>query len=262
MNNKINTKTPISYYGGKQSMLNVILPLIPEHHTYYEPFAGGAAVFFAKQASKVEIINDMNCFVGAFYKQVKSNIEALKLIIDGTLYSRTVYKKCMAIYSFPELFNDLYKAWAFFVLTNQGFNGSIGGWSYGVKSATGLKAFAVKKQLLLAAAKRLENAQIESKDALKVIQSCNRVNSFGYIDPPYFQANMGHYGGYTEQHFDDLLGELSVSKGKFLLSSYDSGLLDNYVKRNGWYQKRIKSKLAPSSKKKIKVEVLTANYPI
>ena len=42
-------KTPISYYGGKQSMLKHILPLIPPHQLYTEAFCGGAAVLFAKR---------------------------------------------------------------------------------------------------------------------------------------------------------------------------------------------------------------------
>lgn len=37
-------RTPISYYGGKQTMLKHILPLIPPHHIYTEAFCGGAAV--------------------------------------------------------------------------------------------------------------------------------------------------------------------------------------------------------------------------
>ena len=53
-------KTPISYYGGKQSLAATILGLIPPHRLYCEPFVGGAAVFFAKEKSKVEVINDTN----------------------------------------------------------------------------------------------------------------------------------------------------------------------------------------------------------
>ena len=53
-------KTPISYYGGKQKMLKHILPLIPQHHLYVEPFFGGGAVFWAKEPCEVEIINDYN----------------------------------------------------------------------------------------------------------------------------------------------------------------------------------------------------------
>ena len=61
-------RTPISYYGGKQTMLPHILPLIPEHQIYVEPFFGGGAVFWAKQPAKAEIINDFNANVVNFTK--------------------------------------------------------------------------------------------------------------------------------------------------------------------------------------------------
>ena len=34
-------RTPISYYGGKQTMLKHILPLIPRHRIYTEAFGNG-----------------------------------------------------------------------------------------------------------------------------------------------------------------------------------------------------------------------------
>ncbi|MEG0518987.1 MAG: DNA adenine methylase, partial [Bacteroidales bacterium] len=49
-------KTPISYYGGKQTLLKHILPLIPEHSLYTEAFAGGCAVLFAKEPVPFEVI--------------------------------------------------------------------------------------------------------------------------------------------------------------------------------------------------------------
>lgn len=36
--NQKGIKTPISYYGGKQSMIKDIIPLIPKHNIYVEPF--------------------------------------------------------------------------------------------------------------------------------------------------------------------------------------------------------------------------------
>lgn len=53
-------KTPITYYGGKQTLLKYIIPLIPEHKIYTESFCGGAAVFFAKKPAEAEVINDIN----------------------------------------------------------------------------------------------------------------------------------------------------------------------------------------------------------
>lgn len=53
-------RTPISYYGGKQTMLKHILPLIPRHRIYTEAFCGGAAVLFAKRPAEAEVINDIN----------------------------------------------------------------------------------------------------------------------------------------------------------------------------------------------------------
>jgi DNA adenine methylase len=65
-------RTPISYYGGKQTMLPHILPLIPEHTIYTETFFGGGAVFLAKQSVKTEIINDFNANVYTFYKVLQN----------------------------------------------------------------------------------------------------------------------------------------------------------------------------------------------
>jgi len=53
-------RPPITYYGGKQSMVKEILPLIPEHNSYVEAFVGGGAIFWNKPPSKLETINDRN----------------------------------------------------------------------------------------------------------------------------------------------------------------------------------------------------------
>lgn len=260
-------KTPISYYGGKLNMLKEILPLIPKHRIYTEVFFGGGAVFFAKEPSEAETINDINNMVINFYEVCKTDFENLKTKIEATLFARVTYTVAWSIYRMPHLFDKLQQAWAFYVSTNMGFSCRIGSWGFD-KYAKRVKAFQNKKlQFDGRILKRLMNAQIENNDACKVIESRDTIDAFHYVDPPYFNSNMGHYGDYTESDYINLLQILSNVKGKFLLSSYSSDPLDLYIKEFGWYTKTVTKTLSASKgvtgqKRKTKVEVLTANYPI
>lgn len=259
-------KTPISYYGGKQRLLSKILPLIPNHQIYTEVFFGGGAVFFGKEPSEVEIINDSDEMVVNFFEMVRTHYLELKLKIEATLFSRATYTVANTIYKMPHLFNKLQRAWAFYVATNMGFACHIGSWGYD-RYGKRLKSFMNKKLSFdPSIPNRLERAQIECNDALKVIVAYDTETSFHYIDPPYIGTNLGHYGGYSEADYIKLLEVLSNAKGKFLLSSFPSDILDGYVKRNGWQSKTFdKPKSATkvtkgNSRTARKTEVLVANY--
>ena len=261
------TKTPIAYYGGKQSLLKSILPLIPEHTVYTEAFFGGGAVFFAKAPVKSEVINDTNNMVVNFYEVVQTDFENLKTKIELTPFSRTTYCVAYTIYRMPHLFPKLSQAWAFFVATNMGFSGKIGGWAYD-KYGKRSKNFRNKRMRFDDTIfDRLQFAEIECNDACKVILSRDSKEAFHYVDPPYIDVNQGHYSGYTEVMYKGLLDTLSQVQGKFLLSSYHSEILTRYTTQNGWCTKEITKPLVASNAKdgkvrKKKVEVLTANYVI
>lgn len=256
-------KTPITYWGGKQNLLPEILPIIPEHLTYCEPFFGGGAVFWAKQPSKIEIINDLNKNVVNFYRQVECNFDALQERIRSTPHSRALYLDALVMYSNPHLFSELDLAWAFYTLCNQGYSGKIGTWGFGTTTNCSEKRLHNRREDFTSHLKaRLERVQMECHDALYLIKLRDRDTTFFYIDPPYFNSDMGHYGGYTKDDFEKLLQLCSQIKGKFLLSSYPSDLLDEYAKKHGWVQKEFKMAATASSLRKPKTEVLTANYDI
>jgi DNA adenine methylase len=204
-------KTPVSYYGGKQTLAPIILGLIPEHRLYCEPFLGGAAVFFAKKPSKVEVINDTNCELINFYEVLKHDFTSLRT--GGT--SKNLDNK--------------------------------------------RAAFTVDYAV------RMQRAQIECCDALRIIQSRDVKDAFFYIDPPYVGADQGHYDGYTQEDFDALLKLLESLQGKFLLSSFRNETLRDCIKRKGWHSLEFSmaSSMTHCGKQpRKKIEVLTANYPI
>lgn len=70
-------KPPLTYFGGKQQLTENILPLIPRHDLYCEPFFGGGALFFAKAPSPTEVINDRINILIDFYRVCQTNFEAL-----------------------------------------------------------------------------------------------------------------------------------------------------------------------------------------
>lgn len=105
-------KTPISYYGGKQKLASTILKLIPKHKLYCEPFIGGAAIYFAKEPSAVEVINDVNKELVNFYRMVQTEFVALETEIRITLHSRDLHRKAKVIYDNPDMFTEIKRAWA------------------------------------------------------------------------------------------------------------------------------------------------------
>lgn len=111
-------KTPITYYGGKQNLIDEILPMIPKHRIYCEPFFGGGAVFFAKSKSFLEVINDKNDLLINFYQQCIDNFDDLQHKVQHTLHSESEFNKAKRIYNNPTSHTDIEKAWAFWVVTN------------------------------------------------------------------------------------------------------------------------------------------------
>lgn len=256
----------VSYHGGKQKMLPKILPLIPDHHLYVEPFCGGASVFFAKPLAHVNVINDMNGFIVEFYRQLQTNSYELAAMIDATLYARSEYEKALEMYKGEGAATAVEKAWAVYVLAGMGFGGQLdGGWGYSRAASKNPKAFhKAKKRLREAAAKLEGGTSIENQDALTVIARWDSPDAFFYVDPPYFNSDMGHYDGYTLSDFEALLTLLSEIKGKFMLSSYPSEILEEFTNKMGWQAKFYESQVSVNNlegaPKKMKTEVLTMNY--
>lgn len=50
----------LKYPGSKWNIASAIVNLIPEHHSYVEPYFGSGAVFFNKNPSNIETINDLD----------------------------------------------------------------------------------------------------------------------------------------------------------------------------------------------------------
>lgn len=250
-------------------MLRHILPLIPGHRIYVEPFFGGGAVFWAKEKAKTEVINDTNEWVITFFRVLKKPVMFVKLRhkLNATLHARALHAKAQEILLRTGESDDVEIAWAFWVQTQMSFATAIfNGWGYGRKGSGGGVVSTIKHKIEAFSetlCDRLRETYIECNDALKVISTWDDAESFFYCDPPYFNSDMGYYKNYTEEDFVKLLDRLCTIKGKFLLSSYPCEILTGYVKRKKWKMCEFKKPVAVYGKRKspkVKTELRIRNY--
>ena len=168
------------------------------------------------------------------------------------------------------MFSDIDIAWSFFVNANFSFSNNLNrGFGYEKKkNGTPKSAHNKIQRFNELYHERLKSVTIMNLDALEIIKRFDNEDAFIYVDPPYFNSDCGHYKGYSQDDFIKLLEKLSNIKGKFLLSSYPNGVLDEFIKNNNWEFKQIDKPLSvtlrPEDKKysNRKIEQLTANYAI
>ena len=233
-------RTPITYYGGKQTMAKYIAEMLPEHKIYCEPYFGGGAVFFEKSKSYLEVINDINDKLIMFYITVKENFPSLKSMINNTLHSETLYRTAKQMYNhYPEGVTDIELAWSVWMITNGSFAGTVhGGWKWDngrAGSHVGVYFKKRRESLSKAISERISETQISCRPAIKVISERDGDETVFYLDPPYPGTDQKHYSGFTMLDFVELLQVIEKIKGKFILSNFWSQTLKYYIWKNNWY---------------------------
>lgn len=270
-------KSPISYYGSKHNMLVHILPLIPKHRIYVEPFFGSGTVFFAKQKANTEVINDIDDNVVHFYKTLQDpfKVRLLEKKIKQTLCSRTIFHDCQKIVENPTDHSSIDRAWAFFVVCIMSFGSKMytGGWAYGWNSNdTSHQGKKIRNRIDAFSADlfhRMRHVQIDCLEVNYFLSKMKASDMFVYLDPPYISADMGHYANrYSLGDFVQTLDILVDAPFKWLMSSYPEHILLDYVEMFGWNHEQYDQRLCVSNKYHIngktrrKIECLTWNYDL
>src|ERR1051326_7379282 len=114
---------PLAYIGGKNRLAKQKVSLLPEHTAYVEPFAGGAQVFFHKEPSKVEVLNDLDFEIVNFFRVCQHHYEELVRYLNYCLISRRWYDLFMG--ENPASLTDIQRAGRFFYLQKNSFGGLI-----------------------------------------------------------------------------------------------------------------------------------------
>lgn len=230
-------KNAFRYRGGKSFLVSKILPLIPKHHVYVEPFGGAMNILLNKEPSEVEVYNDIDSKLVIFFRVLRDEEKSQKLLklLKLTPYSREEFFYCRDTIDEGD---DVTKAWKFYVVAQQGFSGMItkGGWSIS-RSRDVARTWANKIDKLEDIIRRLRTVQIENKDFRDIFKLYDTEDTFFYCDPPYVLETRGTQSIYdyemSLQDHRDLVDILLNIKGTAILSGYYHKVYEP-LELNGW----------------------------
>jgi DNA adenine methylase len=210
---------PLAYLGGKNRVAKKIISLIPEHTCYIEPFCGGAQVFFHKEPSKVEVLNDLNEDVFNFLRVCQMHYEELLRYLNFSIVSRKWFE--LFEKTPPETFTDIQRAARFFYLQKNCYGGLIVRRNFAVSVQDGSNYNPSSLAALIRKThERLRNVQLECLPYQNILKKYDRPFTFFYLDPPYW--NRPYYKfNFEEKDYVELAERLAKLEGKFLLSLND-----------------------------------------
>lgn len=212
-------KPILRWPGGKSRLLPRILPLIPPHVCYCEPFAGGLAVLLAKPRSHVEIINDSNGDLIALYRSLQYHLPELLRELDYMFSSRKVLKDFVAQ---PGL-TEIQRAARFLVKNKTSFGGGMTSFAVAKTKGSGAAFSRERHTVLLGEAHhRLDNVVVENLPYERCIELYDSRDSFFFLDPPYLNSDAGAYPGWSEKQMRELRRRVERLKGKWLVTVDDS----------------------------------------
>jgi DNA adenine methylase len=214
--------SPFAYIGGKSRLAKQIISIIPEHKTYVEAFSGAAWIFFKKESSKVEVINDLDSDLITFYRVVQNHLEEFLKQFKWLLTSREWFQDWKDQLDVRGL-TDIQKAARYYYVQRLAFGGKVNHRSYGGqidRAVPRINLLRIEEEMS-AVHLRLAHVRIENLPALELIKRYDRPDTFFYCDPPY-HGHPDYKHNMASKDYEKIAKLLGSIQGKFILSINDN----------------------------------------
>jgi DNA adenine methylase len=198
----------IKWAGGKTKLVPHILDGVPSaQYNYYEPFLGGAALFFAlfkKQMIRKAVLNDLNPEISNCYTVIKNSVDALIEELQDPQYQNTAVHYKYIRQKDLEGLDSIKKAARFIYLNRTCFNGLYRvnrKGAFNVPYGKYSNPLILDKANLLEVSKSLENVVISNLHYKDVLKKCKK-GDLVYLDPPYAPiSKTSNFTEYTSEGF-------------------------------------------------------------
>lgn len=216
MTNKQSFLMPvIGRQGNKYLLLKKIIPLIPEHTTYVEPFTGSGVVWLNKEPADKSVLNDLDPQIKKIFTAIKnapSDITKYKRF-DTRNEAQQFYDKTPTSPADKLHHLKIKQMGGFATVPIKNKVNEYGSWNFPPHIIE--RSIPMVKELL-------KHTTVLNKDYVSVIKKYDSPNTFFFIDPPYkgTSAGLGYAQG-NEFDYDILFNTLDNLKGMFLLTIND-----------------------------------------
>jgi len=196
------TRPFLKWAGGKTQLLSELASRLPARFgRYYEPFAGGAALFFAVQPDEA-VISDSNAELINCYQVVRDDVEALIDHLKTHVNEEDYFYELRGTQ--PSMLGALERASRMIYLNRTCFNGlyrvnakGVFNTPYGRYKNPSI----CDEGLLREASAALESAELVASDYHQALVTATR-GDFVYLDPPYIPVSeSADFKRYTKSQF-------------------------------------------------------------
>lgn len=214
-------RTLLRWPGNKTRLLPELLPLLDRpHECYAEAFAGALAVFLAKKPSKREIINDINGDIVALYRVAQFHPEELVRELKFVLSARKTVKDFAA----QAGLTDVQRAGRLLARNWASFAG--GGTSFGVSKTRGasgtIDRAEVERRLEIVRSRMDGHVAVENLSYERLFELYDSPATVWFLDPPYVDADIKAYAGWTQAQMDEFRTRVGKLKGYWIVTINDS----------------------------------------
>lgn len=178
-------------------------------------FFGAGWVYFGKESSKVEVVNDIDSQLVNLFKMIKHHEEEVTRLLQYEIYSRDSFDYYLK--QNARHLTDVQRAVRYLYVLSCSFGSKGGHFGYGATRKPTSKIF---NNDLCILRDRLKNTYVENLDFKVLIQKYDREGTFFFCDPPYL-GTAGYNNSFTYEDHVDLNKNLKNIKGKFLLTVND-----------------------------------------
>lgn len=251
-------KPILKYPGAKWNCAEWIISHFPAHKHYVEPYFGSGAVFFNKQPTAHEVINDLSGDVVNLFRVIRERGAELAALIEMTPWAREEYEL-----SYEPCEDALERARRFVVRVQQAHAGKIHtstGWFNTCTADRRVSIINMWRRMpdrIRALVERLSDAEIEHRHAIDVITRHGATDVLLYIDPPYPLSTRSteiYQHEMTDADHAALLDVLDAHPGPVVLSGYHCPLYDDRLRH--WHTRERK---VQAEKGNTRTEVLWLN---